>query len=235
MTKDQFLVFGHRGASKLAPDNSLLAFRKAIDLKADYIEFDLRISIDNRIVIHHDDKIEGNPKLIKNMSIDELKLINIGNGEKIPTLDELIELTRGKIKLQAEILVPGIVSKLLEVLRKENLIGSSIISSFEIAELLKVKDKEEGLKLGYLIPRALTRVRIVKRYLQRAINNNFFAIHPYYPVVDIEFVEFAHSYGLKVHVFTVNEEDMMIKLIDLGVDGIFTDDIALLNSVLGRS
>ena len=76
---------------------------------------------------------------------------------------------------------------------------------------------------------------MVKRYVQRAIDNELYSIHPHYPLVDKEFVDLAHSNGLRVNVFTVNEENMMRKLIALGVDGIFTDDIALLNRTLGRT
>ena len=169
------------------------------------------------------------------MSIEEIKKIDIGEGERIPTLNELIAITKGKIKLQPEIIAPGIINDLINILREENLISTSIVSSFEIGELLKVKEIEPGLKTGYLIPRALTKIRMVKRYVQRAIDNEFYAIHPYYPIVDKEFVDLAHSNDLKVNVFTVNEEDMMRKLINLDVDGIFTDDIALLNRTLGRT
>ena len=169
------------------------------------------------------------------MSIGEIKKIDLGGGEQIPTLYELIETIRGKIKLQPEIISPGITNGLINVLREENIINTSIISSFEIAELLKVKEIEPGLKLGYIIPRALTKIRMVKKYIQRAIDNEFYSIHPYYPLVDKEFVDRAHDNGLKVNVFTVNEEVIMKKLINLDIDGIFTDDIALLNKTIGRT
>lgn len=168
------------------------------------------------------------------MSIEEIKKIDIGEGERIPTLHELIAITKGKIKLQPEIIAPGITNELINILREENLINTTIISSFQIEELLKVKEIEPGLKIGYLLPKALTKIRIVKRRVQKAIENELYAIHPYYPIVDKEFVDFAHNNGLKVNVFTVNEEDMMRKLINLGVDGIFTDDITLLYRTLGR-
>ena len=168
------------------------------------------------------------------MSIEEIKKIDIGGGERIPTLDEVIAITRGKIKLQPEIIAPGIVNDLITILREKNLINTSIVSSFDIGELLKVKDIEPGLKIGYLIPKALRKVRMVKHYVQRAIDNELYAIHPYFPIVDQEFVDLAHNNNLQVNVFTVNEEDTMRKLINLGVDGIFTDDIALLNRTLGR-
>jgi len=169
------------------------------------------------------------------MTIEDIKKIDLGNGERIPTLHELITITKGKIKLQPEIVAPGIINDLINILREKKLIKTSLVSSFESAILLKVKKMEPRLKIGYLIPKALTKIRIVKRYVQRAIENEFYSIHPYFPIVDKEFVRLAHDNGLKVNVFTVNEEPMMKKLIDLGVDGIFTDDIALLNKIIGRT
>jgi len=207
-------------------------------LNADYIEFDLQKTLNNEIIISHDANLlrtADKPKSLRDMSIEEIKKIDIGEGERIPTLHELMVTTKGKIKLQPEIIAPGIVDDLINILREEDLINTSIISSFDIAELLKVKEIEPRLKIGYLIPSALTKIRMVKRYVQRAIDNELYAIHPYYPIVDKEFVDFAHKNGLKVNVFTVNDEDMMKKLIKLGVDGIFTDDIALLNRTLERT
>ncbi|GAH62402.1 unnamed protein product, partial [marine sediment metagenome] len=170
---------------------------------------------------------------IVQLTLRELKQLDNG-GEKIPTLTELIKIAKGKIKLQLEIKVPGVTQDLVNILRKNVLIESSIVSCFEIVELLKIKEIEPTLRIGYLIPRVLTNIRIIKRYVQRAIKNEFYAIHPNYQVVDREFVELAHDNGLKVNVWTVNEESIMRKLIDLGVDGIMTDDIALLNKLLGR-
>ncbi|GAI82385.1 unnamed protein product [marine sediment metagenome] len=236
--KNDFLVIGHRGASSEAPENTLRAFERAFELNADYIEFDLQKTLDNEIIISHEFNLLRTASVLRNlrdMSIDEVKKIDIGEGERIPTLKEIIALTKGKIKLQPEIIAPGIVNDLIKLFREENLISTSIVSSFQIATLLKVKEIEPELKLGYLIPRALTKIRMVKKYLQRAIDNELYAIHPYYPTVDKEFVDLAHNNSLKVNVFTVNEEDMMKKLIKLGVDGIFTDDIALLNRTLGRT
>jgi len=232
------LVIGHRGASSEAPENTLKAFERAIELNADFIEFDLQKTLNHEIIISHDSdllRLAGKMKSLRDMSLEEIKRIDIGEGERIPTLHELLAITKEKIKLQLEIIAPGIVNDLIKILREENLINTSIVSCFNIMDLLKVKEIEPGLKIGYLIPKALTKIRIVKRYVQRAIDNEFYAIHPYYPIVDKEFVNLAHKNGLKVNVFTVNEEDMMRKLIKLGVDGIFTDDIALLNRTLGRT
>ena len=234
---NNILVIGHTGASSIAPENTLKSFQKAIELKADFIEFDLRLSKDGEIVIIHDENtldITGHNGLVNEMTLRELKQLDNG-GEKIPTLTELIKIAKGKIKIQPEIKVPGVTQDLVNILRKNVLIESSIVSCFEIVELLKIKEIEPTLRIGYLIPRVLTNIRIIKRYVLRAIKNEFYAIHPNYQVVDREFVELAHDNSLKVNVWTVNEERIMRKLIDLSVDGIMTEDIALLNKLLGRS
>jgi glycerophosphoryl diester phosphodiesterase len=233
----KILVFGHMGASSIAPENTLKAFQKAIELKADFIEFDLRLSKDGEIVIIHDENtfnLTGYNGLVNELTLQQLKQLNVGDGEKIPTLKELLEFTKGKIDLHPEIKVAGLTRDLINILKNNHLIESSLVSCFEIKELLKIKKLEPALRLGYLIPKVLTNMRIVKRYIQRAIKNEFYAIHPNRRVVDRAFVEFAHENGLKVNVWTVNKKKNMQYLIDLGVDGIMTDDIALLNQVLGR-
>ena len=236
-SKSQPLIIGHRGAYDEAPENTLKGFKKAIELGADYLEFDVHQSKDGALVVIHDIDIlrrMGIDNSIVQLTLRELKQLDNG-GEKIPTLTELIKIAKGKIKLQPEIKVPGVTQDLVNILRKNVLIESSIVSCFEIVELLKIKEIEPTLRIGYLIPRVLTNIRIIKRYVLRAIKNEFYSIHPNYQVVDREFVELAHDNGLKVNVWTVNEESIMRKLIDLGVDGIMTDDIALLNKLLGRS
>ena len=231
------LVIGHKGAKSEAPENSLKSFQRAIELNADFIEFDLHISKDGEIVIIHDENTldtTGYNGLVKEMTLNKLKELDIGEGEKIPTLTELIKIVKGKIKLQPEIKVPEVTQDLVEILKKNHLIENSLVSCFGIVELLKIKEIEPTLKLGYLIPNMLTNTRIIRLYVRKAFKNEFFAIHPYYDMVDRAFVELAHDNNLKVYVWTVNEESIMRKLITLGVDGIITDDIALLNQVLDR-
>ena len=235
--KEDILIIGHKGASTITPENTLKAFKKAIELKADYVEFDIHHTSDKQIIIHHDEdtlSTTGVLKRIKDTSLEELKKLDVGESEQIPTLRELIKTTKGKIKLQPEIKSEGLVHDLVNILRENNLIETSIVSCFEIVELLKIKEIEPQLKLGYLIPKTLTKFQPIKQYIKRAVANQFYAIHPYHTAVNKKLVEFTHERGLKINVWTVNEEDIMKRLIDLGVDGIFTDDIALLNKLLGR-
>lgn len=235
--KKDILVIGHKGSGDIVPENTLKAFKKAIELRADYIEFDTHKTKDNEIVIIHDAdtiRTSGTPGVIKDMTLLELKELDVGQGEKIPTLKELIEIARGKIGLQIEIKAEGIVEDLPKILKKNELHMSSIISSFSFEELLKLKKIEPTLKLGYLLPEPIQRPKLIKRLTQKAIDNNFYAIHPHFNAVNKDFVQFAHENNLKINVWTVNDKDIMKNLIELGVDGIITDFISLARKLLGR-
>ncbi|NVM34106.1 MAG: glycerophosphodiester phosphodiesterase, partial [Candidatus Lokiarchaeota archaeon] len=132
---NDILVIGHTGAKSMTPENSLKSFQKAIELKADFIEFDLRLSKDGEFIIMHDENlldITGHNALVYEMTLRELKQLDIGEGEKIPTLTELIKITKGKIKLLTDIKVWGFTQDLVNILRKNDLIESSIVSCFEI-------------------------------------------------------------------------------------------------------
>ena len=196
------LVIWNKGASAIAPENTLKSFQKAIELKADYIEFDIHRTLDDKIVIIHDANTintTGFSGDIRGMKLSDIKKLDAGEGEKIPTLEELIKLAKNKIKLQVEVKAPGLENQLVDLLRENDLIESSIVSSFDIKELLKINKIEPRLKLGYLIPMVLTKDRMVKRYVQKAIDNRFFAIHPYYQVVDQEFVDFASGWFPEIY------------------------------------
>ncbi|MFX1257456.1 MAG: glycerophosphodiester phosphodiesterase [Promethearchaeota archaeon] len=237
LNENEVIIIGHRGANNLAPENTLKSFRKAIEAGADYIEFDIRQSKDGEIVIMHNDDIfitTGQEGSIKKMTLEELRKLNCGEGEKIPTLQELIELARGKIGLQCEIKVPGLTEKLAKKIKEENLTNTSIISSFMFIELLSLQKLNPNLKLGLLIPQYIKSSRILKRQIQKVINNNFYSVHLYYKSIDGELVNFAHDNKLKVIVWTVNSKTAMKKIINMDIDGIITDNIQRAKEVLNR-
>ncbi len=236
-SENDILIIGHKGASSIAPENTLKAFQKAIELKADYVEFDIHATKDGKIVIIHDSdtfNATGVKGLIEDMTLDQIKSLDAGEGEKIPTIRELISIVRKKIGLQIEIKSINLLDKLIHILREENLISTSIVSSFILNELLKLKLLEPSLKVGLLLSADLVRPKLIKRKIEKIAKNNFYSIHPPFTTINKEIVDFAHSYGLKVIVWTVNDREIMENLIELAVDGIITDDISLANEVLGR-
>ena len=236
--KKKIVIIGHRGANNLAPENTLKSFTKAIELKADYIEFDIHLSKDKEIVIMHDAdtlKTTGHKGLIKNMTLNELKKLDCGEGEKIPTLGELIEVAKGKIGLQIEVKANNMAELLIKILREEDLVETSIVSSFLHSELLKIQKMESHVKLATLEP-TITNFSQDWNYLSGIINkvieNKYYAIHPRYQLVNQLFIEFAHQHNIKVHIWTVNSKPVMKKFIEMGVDGIITDDISKAKDVI---
>ena len=235
------LIIGHAGASKLAPGNTLTSFQKAIDLGADYVEFDVHISKDGEIVIMHDPNTfstTGHKGLIKSMPLKELKMLKIGDGERIPTLQELIEIAKDKIGLQIEVKARRMAEKLVSILKREELIESSIVSSFLHGELLKIQKIEPKIKLATLEPivyplRDSWEYR--KGLIKNIIDHNFYAIHPREDIVNKRLIEYAHENNIKVHAWTVNDVNKMRSFINLRIDGIITDDIEAAKNALNRN
>ena len=237
----KIIIMGHRGANKIAPENTLKSFKKAIELGADIVEFDVRQSRDGEIVIIHDEdtfRTTGQKGLVEDMNLFDLKQLDFGENEKIPTLEELINLAKGKISLNCEIKVEGIIKKIVKIFQDTDLIDSVILSSFIHKELIKAKRIAPNIKLAALIPEGtglLIDWYFKKRAIDKAVKNKFFAINPLYKLVNRQFVDYAHKKGLKVYPWTVDSGIAIKKLVNVGVDGIITNDIERAKEVLNYS
>lgn len=238
---NKVLIMAHRGASSIAPENTLKAFQKAIELNADYIEFDVYKSKDGEFVIWHDNAFsqkDGETSFIKDMTLVNLKKIDIGEGETFTTLQELIELTKGKIGLNCEIKAQNIGKDIVGILKKENLTETTILSSFIFNELVSIKKLDSTLKLGLILTKDMISPRWVTKFCKKAINNNFFAIHPFWRTINKDIVEFAHSNGLLVNIWTyiyepIKDSDLR-EVVKMGIDGLIHDDIQQAKRVIGE-
>ncbi len=232
------IVMGHKGASKIAPENTLKAFKEAIRLKADAVEFDVHETLDGELVIIHDNNTlsrTGSEGVVKQMTLKELKKLNFGDGERIPTLLELIDLAKGKISLNCEIKVEGITTKIVQIFQDANILDSTMVSSFLHAELIKIQKIEPQLKLATLVPNEAGKFsdwNYKKKLIDYASENNFYGINPLYKLTDRQFIEYAHKKNIKVLPWTVDSGIAMRKLINMGTDGIITNDISRLREVL---
>ncbi|TFG01296.1 MAG: hypothetical protein EU542_07190, partial [Promethearchaeota archaeon] len=126
-------IAGHRGYKDKAVENSKQAFLKAIEEKLDYIEFDVRKTLDNIPVIFHDENLsrmlKGNKGKIQEFALDQLKKFNYEDGQKILTLEDLFSMTHGKIGYILDLKVMGIESKILELVRKYKIENQIILQS----------------------------------------------------------------------------------------------------------
>ncbi len=231
-------IVAHRGASKLAPENTLKSFKKAIEFKADYIEFDVRKTKDGHLLIMHDPNTFRTTKhfgWVKRMTLEKLKKLSCNGTEKIPTLKEVIELTKGKIKLLCEIKVRGITQQLIEILKESDALDSAIVISFKHDQIFKIRESEHNLKSGLIEPAGVGWVFAYffgKRMVKKALKNDIPFLIIRHEYLSKKLVKFAHENKLKVFTWTVDSKKKIRKVRSLGIDGILTNDILTANSLL---
>ena len=250
---DNFLVIAHRGASAYAPDHTLAAYELAVQMDTDYIELDLQLTKDGKLVAFHD-KVVSFPTLdraIADITFDELRLYAPGEefNEENPIyasasyedlhvvgLDEIVRHFGNTVNYYIEIKspnsYPGIEAALLRQLREHGLLDTGddmpkvIIQSFDADSLKKVFDMEPSIPLIklYTFDKA---AHLSKKEL-RDLGNYASAIGIDGKTVTKMFVDSMHTEGIDVHAFTVNDEEMMRTLMSYDIDGVFTDkpDIA---------
>lgn len=233
------IVYAHRGASAYAPENTGAAFKKAVELNANGIELDVHLSKDGFLVVSHDEKVDRTSNgsgFIKDMTLTELKELDFGSWfssdfahERVLSLDEVISLLKGwdgilNIELKSgPIFYDGIEEKVVDLLRKNNLIERTIISSFNHYSLLTVKRIEPVLKIGLLYMAGLVAPwEYAKRLGAEALHPLFYSLQP--PVI-----KGCLDNGIEVNAYTVDQPEYIYALTMAGIDGIITNvpDIAL--------
>ena len=237
--KNKFLFFGHRGTPHFAPENTLISFKKAIDMGVDGIELDVISTMDDEIVIHHNTdlvKPTGKPSKISSMQYNDIKKIDISRGwnaefgfQKIPLLSEIIELLdSNQIILNIEIKSTGfsptkIVEYVSNFITQHKLKKRCIVSSFNPLIIRKMKTISPHIFTSLIwsrdeVPFFLKWYRLLY-YISKP--NGF---HPDKLFTDKNLVNWAKSKKLPICVFTVNTKDELDRLIKLGVNGVFTDN-----------
>jgi len=213
-------VIGHRGAAGLEPENTLRSVRRAIELGVDRVEVDVRVSRDGRLVIMHDETVDRTTNghgYVRELTLNELRSLDAGMGEKIPTLEEILEFTMGKAKLEIELKVPEATEPTIQLIEELNAENDVIVISF-IHELLdRVYDLNPNIKTGALF------FDVPKDILRIALKVHASSIHVYYRNVNSELVREAHKSGLEVAVWNPNRIEEMREMIGLGVDAIGSD------------
>jgi len=213
-------VIGHRGAAGLEPENTLRSVRRAIELGVDRVEIDVRVSRDGRLVIMHDETVDRTTNghgYVSELTFDELRSLDAGMGEKIPTLKEILEFTMGKAKLEIELKVPEATEPTIQLVEELNAEKDVIVISFIHDLLERVHDLSPNIKTGALF------FDVPKDILQRALKVHASSIHVYYRNVNSELVREAHRSGLEVAVWNPNKIEDMREMIGLDVDAIGSD------------
>ncbi len=227
--RHELIVTAHRGASGLAPENTMSAMLKAIEIGSDYAELDVQETKDGVLILLHDSSLRRTARLDSNIwetDYADLNGIDVGawfdstfTGEPIPTLEDVIDAVYGKMKLNIELKMNGheqqLVERVVSLVEKKNFISNCIITSFDFEAINRVKKLNPKIKAGYIFSNMPADVDVFTAPV------NLLSVK--YTLIDEEFVKKAHANKKKVHVYTVNQPEEMKRLIKLGVDSIITD------------
>jgi glycerophosphoryl diester phosphodiesterase len=227
----------HRGASAYAPENTIAAFDKAVEMKADYIEIDVQRSKDGKLVVIHDTTVDrttdGSGK-VGNLTFKELRNLDAGSwkgeqftGAQIPTFDEILDRYHGKIgiliELKAPELYPGIEENIAKKLKERNLDKPQnekiIVQSFNHNSMKKMNELLPKVPIGVLTSSSAD---ATEQALQEfSTYADYF--NPSYGIVTPDLVNQVHSLGMKIGSWTVRSQEAADFLLDVGVDAIITD------------
>lgn len=229
----RLINFAHRGASAVCPENTMAAFTKALELGAAGIETDVQMTKDGRLVLIHDETVKrttGAEGFVKDYTYEEISKLDAGTwfgsafeGERIPLLEELLELTQDRdtivnIELKnTSVPYPGLEEKVIEAVNRFKMADRIVISSFNHYSLVHCKRIDPDIRTGILYMEGLYEPWEYAKRLQAD------ALHAYKKAVLPEWVAAASRSGIAYHPFTVNDEDEMKALIEAEVAGIITD------------
>lgn len=213
------LIYAHRGASISAPENTLAAFRKAVEAGADGIELDIQSSQDRVPVVIHDRDLArttGASGTTDGLPLATLQMLDAGEGQTIPTLSDVLDVVPESVHLDIEIKCVGIEAEILEVLR-ERAKSSFAFSSFDWSVLDTIRaldsDVEIWLLMEEMSAEAIARAKVLSA-TALAIHNRG---------INAETVKRASDNGLKIVSWTVNDPEEAVRVREMGVIGMCTD------------
>jgi glycerophosphoryl diester phosphodiesterase len=230
-------TIAHRGASGYAPENTMAAFRKAVEMKADYIELDVQVTKDGHLVVIHDNTVDrttdGTGK-VGALTLQEIRKLDAGRffrpeftGEPIPTFDEVLDEFRGTIGILIELkspeLYPGVERMVADALRKHGMDkprnAKVIVQSFHFDSLKRFHKLLPDIPIGVLTSEA--------SHLTDAMLDEFATyanyVNPSCNLVTEDLADRIHDRGMQIFVWTVRKREEVKPLLNAGVDGIITD------------
>jgi glycerophosphoryl diester phosphodiesterase len=220
-------ITGHRGTKVRAPENTLSAVRDAIAEGADFAEIDVQTTADGVVVLLHDNdlmRVASLNRRLRDINYSELKDIDVGSwfapefsSERIPTLQEIIDLARGRIKLNIELKYtwpdPTLTQKVINIIRQNDFSSDCVVSSLDFSAVTEIKRSFPELTTGFIVFKAAGDLSRMEA--------DFLSISAARATARL--VRQLHRNGRSVHVWTVNDFNNVISMVERGVDNIITD------------
>lgn len=230
------LKIGHRGVAGYEPENTLLSIQKALDLEVDAVEFDVHVCKSGEVVLIHDSKVDRTTTgrgLVAKKSLQELKKLDAGKGQKIPTLEEALDLIKRKTKVNIELKGKNTANPVYEILKRhidrqgwnwhDFIISSSSIQELQAFTRLTMQTEKGLIANKELIGLCGLIFKTPFGYIRKAKNIQANSIHLSKYFCSKKSISMAKKEGFKVYAWTVNEPKDIRKIKTYGVDGIISD------------
>ena len=213
-------IVGHRGAPLAEPENTLRSFRRALESGVAAVELDVQLTRDGRLAVIHDETLDRTTNgrgPVQNFTLAELQKLDAGKGEPIPTLEEVLELTRGRAQLLVEMKQPDSAPALLEFFRQHLAFDAARVISFWHPAVKALKEAEPRLRTGAL----LVGCPADPVGLARAARTDTLVLN--YRYVNRDLVDAAHRHGIKVTVWNIDAPEILPPYLDLELEAISTN------------
>lgn len=232
-------ITAHRGSSKEAPENTMAAMAKAVEDLADFVEVDVQETKDGVVVLGHDatlKRVSGVNRSISSYTFEELMELDVGKwfsgeyeGERIPSLEEVMEYCKGRVNVNIEIKNLGgssqLPDKVVELIAKYQMKEQCVVTSARLSYLTRIKELDPEIRTGYIVSAAYGNYYSSDDIDFISLRSSF---------VSERLVEAAHEKGKAVHAWTVNTKSEMERMKMLGVDNIITDYPVLAREIVYR-
>lgn len=233
------VIIGHRGAMGYEPENTLRSIKKALELHVDMIEFDVHLLKDGEVILMHDDTVDRTTNghgFVSDMTFSQMRKLNAGKGEKVPTLREVLDLIDKSVPVVIEL--SGFVSAVEKV---ANIIteyvaqhgwnyGDFMVSSFIHDDVRILKKLLPQVKVGINI----SAIPISYAKVAEDTGADFIATEHLY-LRDADFVKDAHERGLQFYVYSLDSAQYLKRYESFGIDGVFSNKPDLLRPQPGMS
>lgn len=235
------LIIAHRGASGSAPENTLAAVNKALEIGVDMVEIDVHQTKDKEIVVIHDNTVNRTTNgrgRVRDYSLKHLKALDAGSwfssefkNERVPALAEVIKLVKGKAELLIEIkssgAYPGIEEIIIKILEENDFVKQCVIHCFNSVSLKKIRTHHPEVRIQKLVLGNIFFLPLHIDYRPQLGHYHHYdfvsGINPNHKYINEMMLKKIQQKGQTVYVWTQNDEEKMKELISLGVDGIITD------------
>ncbi len=236
MINNTTIIVAHRGLSSIYPENTLIAFSKALEIGADFIEIDVRLSRDKEIVVIHDETLERTTDgkgSVDQLTFNQIRKCSAGNWfsesfakEKVPSLKEVFKLVDKKIKLMIEIKQSGMESILIDLIERYDMTENVICISYFIESLKIIKKLNSAIPVGIL--KDCFDHEKLKDYLKANIN----MILTEFSHFTLDVLKTCQSYGFTLGAGTLNKEEDLRKGLEIRLPIIITDYPQILKKLL---